>query len=78
MFVVVQVKGKKNAYYSFLFLADIQECYEVTLQLNTEQTVVKEDNRRDVWEVNFLLYIIYFKKISLMFTRAVVHFAVTQ
>uniref|UniRef100_A0AAX7UGG2 Discs, large homolog 3 (Drosophila) n=1 Tax=Astatotilapia calliptera TaxID=8154 RepID=A0AAX7UGG2_ASTCA len=29
---------------------DIQECYEVTLQLNTEQTVVKEDNRRDVWE----------------------------
>uniref|UniRef100_A0A3Q0S0E6 Si:dkey-31j3.11 n=1 Tax=Amphilophus citrinellus TaxID=61819 RepID=A0A3Q0S0E6_AMPCI len=25
----------------------IQECYEVTLQLNTEQTVVKEDNRRD-------------------------------
>lgn len=50
----------------------------MTLQLNTEQTVVKEDNRRDVWEVNFLLLIIYFKKISLMFTRAVVHFAVTQ
>lgn len=50
----------------------------MTLQLNTEQTVVKEDNRRDVWEVNFLLYIIDFKKISLMFTRAVVRFAVTR
>uniref|UniRef100_A0A3Q2VM32 Discs, large homolog 3 (Drosophila) n=1 Tax=Haplochromis burtoni TaxID=8153 RepID=A0A3Q2VM32_HAPBU len=34
----------------FQALLDIQECYEVTLQLNTEQTVVKEDNRRDVWE----------------------------
>ncbi|XP_030595771.1 disks large homolog 1-like [Archocentrus centrarchus] len=34
----------------FQALLDIQECYEVTLQLNTEQTVVKEDNRRDAWE----------------------------
>nr|XP_046261542.1 disks large homolog 3 isoform X9 [Scatophagus argus] len=29
---------------------DIQECYEVTLQLNKEQTVVKDDSRRDAWE----------------------------
>ncbi|XP_047210096.1 disks large homolog 3 isoform X3 [Girardinichthys multiradiatus] len=29
---------------------DIQECYEVTLQLNAEQTVVKEDSRQDAWE----------------------------
>ncbi|XP_038555992.1 disks large homolog 3 isoform X1 [Micropterus salmoides] len=34
----------------FQALLDIQECYEVTLQLNKEQTVVKEDNRQDVWE----------------------------
>uniref|UniRef100_A0A8C6KDI8 Discs large MAGUK scaffold protein 3 n=1 Tax=Nothobranchius furzeri TaxID=105023 RepID=A0A8C6KDI8_NOTFU len=34
----------------FQALLDIQECYEVTLQLNTEQTVVKEDSRQDVWE----------------------------
>lgn len=37
----------------FFFPSDIQECYEVTLQLNTEQTVVKEDSRQDVWEVIF-------------------------
>ncbi|XP_015242580.1 PREDICTED: disks large homolog 3 isoform X8 [Cyprinodon variegatus] len=29
---------------------DIQECYEVTLQLNAEQTVVKEDGKQDAWE----------------------------
>ncbi|XP_069550483.1 disks large homolog 3 isoform X2 [Brachyistius frenatus] len=34
----------------FQALLDIQECYEVTLQLNTEQTVVKEDSRLDAWE----------------------------
>ncbi|KAJ4945637.1 hypothetical protein JOQ06_023318, partial [Pogonophryne albipinna] len=34
----------------FHALLDIQECYEVTLQLNTEQTVVKEDSRQDAWE----------------------------
>ncbi|XP_010784429.1 disks large homolog 3 isoform X4 [Notothenia coriiceps] len=34
----------------FHALLDIQECYEVTLQLNTEQTVVKEDSRQDTWE----------------------------
>ncbi|XP_028271283.1 disks large homolog 3 isoform X1 [Parambassis ranga] len=34
----------------FQALLDIQECYEVTLQLNKEQTVVKEDNRLDAWE----------------------------
>lgn len=50
---------KQNNYPSLFFLADIQECYEVTLQLNKEQTVVKEDSRQDAWEVIFfLLYII--------------------
>ncbi|XP_074530919.1 disks large homolog 3 isoform X5 [Halichoeres trimaculatus] len=34
----------------FQALLDIQECYEVTLQLNKEQTVVKEDGRKDAWE----------------------------
>ncbi|KAK2848973.1 hypothetical protein Q5P01_008807 [Channa striata] len=34
----------------FQALLDIQECYEVTLQLNTEQTVVKEASRQDAWE----------------------------
>ncbi|XP_042274450.1 disks large homolog 3 isoform X7 [Thunnus maccoyii] len=36
----------------FQALLDIQECYEVTLQLNTEQSVVKEDSRQDAWEAN--------------------------
>ncbi|XP_026185806.1 disks large homolog 3 isoform X5 [Mastacembelus armatus] len=36
----------------FQALLDIQECYEVTLQLNTEQTVVKEASRKDAWEAN--------------------------
>lgn len=43
----------QNNYQHFLFLADIQECYEVTLQLNKEQAVVKDDSRADVWEVTF-------------------------
>lgn len=34
----------------FKALLDIQECYEVTLQLNTEQTVVIEANRQHTWE----------------------------
>ncbi|XP_034545961.1 disks large homolog 3 isoform X2 [Notolabrus celidotus] len=34
----------------FQALLDIQECYEVTLQLNKEQTVVKEVGRQDAWE----------------------------
>nr|XP_029133539.1 disks large homolog 3 isoform X2 [Labrus bergylta] len=34
----------------FHALLDIQECYEVTLQLNKEQTVVKEDSRQNAWE----------------------------
>ncbi|XP_051810892.1 disks large homolog 3 isoform X6 [Acanthochromis polyacanthus] len=34
----------------FRALLDIQECYEVTLQLNTAQSVVKEDSREDAWE----------------------------
>ncbi|XP_039976584.1 disks large homolog 3 isoform X5 [Xiphias gladius] len=34
----------------FQALLDIQECYEVTLQQNTEQTVVKEDSRQDAWK----------------------------
>lgn len=42
----------------FLPLTDIQECYEVTLQLNSEQNVVEEDSRQDAWEVIFLLHII--------------------
>lgn len=37
----------------FVFLTDIQECYEVTLQQSAEQTIVKEDSRKDVWEVTF-------------------------
>lgn len=40
------------------FLTDIQECYEVTLQHNTEQTVVKDDSRQDAWEVIFLFHVI--------------------
>lgn len=35
------------------FFTDIQECYEVTLQLNEEQTVVKENSEQDAWEVIF-------------------------
>lgn len=46
----------------FFFLTDIQECYEVTLQLNKEQTVVKEDSRQDAWEVIFLLRNIDWRK----------------
>uniref|UniRef100_A0A3P9J646 Discs large MAGUK scaffold protein 3 n=1 Tax=Oryzias latipes TaxID=8090 RepID=A0A3P9J646_ORYLA len=34
----------------FQALLDIQECYEVTLQQSAEQTTVKEDSRKDVWE----------------------------
>ncbi|XP_078145420.1 disks large homolog 3 isoform X3 [Centroberyx gerrardi] len=44
--------GKVSAIFGsqlFQALLDIQECYEVTLQLNTEQNVVKED-RQDAWE----------------------------
>lgn len=36
-----------------VFFKDIQECYEVTLQLNEEQTAVKEDGEQDAWEVIF-------------------------
>lgn len=43
MFVFIQV--------FFFFSTDIQECYEVTLQLNKEQTVVKDNSREDAWEV---------------------------
>lgn len=57
---MIQVKKKKLIV--FFFLTDIQECYEVTLQLNTEQTVVKEDSRQDAWEVIFLLHIIDWRK----------------
>ncbi|XP_036069911.1 disks large homolog 3 isoform X2 [Oryzias melastigma] len=34
----------------FQALLDIQECYEVTLQQSAEQTIVKEDSKKDVWE----------------------------
>ncbi|XP_055080544.1 disks large homolog 1-like isoform X3 [Periophthalmus magnuspinnatus] len=36
----------------FKALLDIQECYEVTLQLNAEQTVVKEANQQHAWELH--------------------------
>lgn len=65
MCVIFQVKKmseQRTAHNSFFFLTDIQECYEVTLQLNTEQTVVKEDSRQDAWEVIFFLHIIDWKK----------------
>ncbi|XP_071395565.1 disks large homolog 3 isoform X4 [Centroberyx affinis] len=45
--------GKVSAIFGsqlFQALLDIQECYEVTLQLNTEQNVVKEDSRQDALE----------------------------
>lgn len=42
----------------FFFLTDIQECYEVTLQLNAEQSVVREDSGKDAWEVILQLHII--------------------
>ncbi|XP_060935388.1 disks large homolog 3 isoform X4 [Limanda limanda] len=35
----------------FQALLDIQECYEVTLQQNSEESVVKEDRRQDAWEI---------------------------
>lgn len=47
------------------FFTDIQECYEVTLQLNEEQTVVKEDSEQDAWEVIFFFTL---PGICLMFT----------
>lgn len=47
------------------FFTDIQECYEVTLQLNEEQTAVKEDSVHDAWEVIFFFTL---PSISLMFT----------
>lgn len=47
------------------FFTDIQECYEVTLQLNEEQTVVKEDGEQDAWEVIFFFAL---PGICLMFT----------
>lgn len=51
---------KKKSSSLFPLLADIQECYEVTLQLNKEHAVAKEDSRQDAWEVIFffLLHII--------------------
>ncbi|KAM4621275.1 disks large homolog 3 isoform 1-T1 [Polymixia lowei] len=45
--------GKVSAIFGsrlFQALLDIQECYEVTLQLNMEQNVVKEDSMQDAWE----------------------------
>ena len=55
---MVKVKKSSLLFVCFVFfLTDIQECYEVTLQQNTEQTVVKEDSRHDAWEVIFLLHI---------------------
>lgn len=47
------------------FFTDIQECYEVTLQLNEEQTVAKEDGEQDAWEVIFFFAL---PGICLMFT----------
>ncbi|CAB1457120.1 unnamed protein product [Pleuronectes platessa] len=42
----------------FQALLDIQECYEVTLQQTSEESVVKEDRRQDAWEVIFQLHTI--------------------
>lgn len=47
------------------FPTDIQECYEVTLQLNEEQTAAKEDGGQDAWEVIFFLTL---PSICFMFT----------
>lgn len=47
------------------FFTDIQECYEVTLQLNEDQTAAKEDGVQDVWEVIFFFTL---PSICLMFT----------
>lgn len=59
MFVLTQVKREKKSLLFYFFPpTDIQECYEVTLQLNAEQTVVKEDSGQDVWEVILLLHIL--------------------
>lgn len=44
----------------------------MTLQLNKEQTVVKEDNRLDAWEVIFLLYIWDCRKMCSVFTLQLV------
>lgn len=61
----------QNNYQHFLFLADIQECYEVTLQLNKEQAVVKDDSRADVWEVTFFFYLLsFFKLLSIQYASA--------
>lgn len=48
-----------------VFFTDIQECYEVTLQLNEEQTAAKEDVEQDAWEVIFFFTL---ASICLMFT----------
>lgn len=48
-----------------VFFTDIQECYEVTLQLNEEQTAAKEDNAQDAWEVIFFFTL---ASMCLMFT----------
>ncbi|XP_046873406.1 disks large homolog 3 isoform X2 [Hypomesus transpacificus] len=45
--------GKVSAIFGsqlFQALLDIQECYEVTLQLNTAENNVKEDSSEDAWE----------------------------
>lgn len=45
--------GKVSAIFGsqlFQALLDIQECYEVTLQLNTSQNGVKEVSSEDTWE----------------------------
>uniref|UniRef100_A0A8D3CIG6 Discs large MAGUK scaffold protein 3 n=1 Tax=Scophthalmus maximus TaxID=52904 RepID=A0A8D3CIG6_SCOMX len=46
----------------FQALLDIQECYEVTLQQNSEEAVVKEDRRHGAWEVIFPLHIIDYRE----------------
>lgn len=63
----------QNNYQRLLFLADIQECYEVTLQLNKEQAVVKDDSRADVWEVTFFYLLSFFKLLSICFGPALLH-----
>ena len=65
------IRGDNGLYFDNLvfiqFLADIQECYEVTLQLNTTQNAVKEASAEDAGEVR------NFQKVLLHFRSQLVH-----
>lgn len=61
----VRLRNRNNQQ-PLLGLADIQECYEVTLQLNKEEAAVKNNSRADVWEVAFFFSPHLFKIIKHM------------